>query len=65
MYMTSLNILFLLATNYNLFDLLMTYLGLTLLATCIGDIMTGSFKGRGNQYILVGQDSALLTVRHQ
>ena len=31
----------------------------------IGYIMTGSFKGRGNQYILVGQDWALKTAGHQ
>ena len=31
---------------------------------CIGDIMTGSFKGKRNLYIIVGQDSAL-TVNRQ
>ena len=36
------------------------YLGLTLVSThCVGYIMTGSCKGRGHQYILVGKDSAL------
>ena len=34
--------------------------GLMSLSThCIGYIRAGSFKGRGNQYILVGDDSAL------
>ena len=37
------------------------YLVLTLLLThYIGYIMMGSFEGRGNQYILLGQYSALL-----
>ena len=30
----------------------------------IGYIMTGSFKGRGNQYTLADQDFVLLTARH-
>ena len=30
-----------------------------------GCIKTGSFKGGGNQYILVGPDSVLQTARHQ
>ena len=40
--------------------------GLTLQsALCIDNRPTGSFKGRGDQYILVGQDSALPTAGHQ
>ena len=36
------------------------YFGLTLLSShCIGYIAVGSFKGRGNLYIIVGQDSKL------
>ena len=36
------------------------YLCLTLLSMhCIGYITMGSLKGRGNQYKLVGQDSAM------
>ena len=43
-------------------------LGLTALSTqCIGYITMGSVKGKGNQYILAGQDSAckLLDIRKQ
>ena len=42
------------------------YLGLTRLWThFIGFITTGSFKGRGNQDILVGLDSALSGIHKQ
>ena len=36
------------------------YLGLTLLSPHVqGIFKTGSFQGKGNQYILAGQDSVL------
>ena len=32
---------------------------------CFGCIKTGGFKGRGNEYILVGPDSVLQTAKHR
>ena len=52
--------------NCVLYSLYLIYLGLTLHSThCMVYIMTDSFKDKENQYIVLGQDSALQTDRHR